>query len=264
MFLRMLLLGMVAGLGIEGPEGTDFDRLLADGRTWWQAQTVLAAADAATIDRQGITVTELVAGLPVRESQQIVVVEIDEVEIDEVAELLTPTVTDDAAFTRVVAAQIDGFVTVETPEPVAVVATTVPAIPELPELPAAPILAVAEVEPAAAPVAEVEPATGFGSTDLDVTEVLNLGAEGLGVAPPMVGEDRTWADLEPAAIDAPLAIEAETAPEPDDSTGPANPDRLGAAVRLTGEALHAWIHVFQHSTPEPAPRIASGAAAITE
>ena len=73
MVLRMLLLGLVAGLGLDGSESNRLERRLAEGQAWWQTQ--VEPATAAEPVQAPVVVLELAAQVPQHDHAAIVVVD---------------------------------------------------------------------------------------------------------------------------------------------------------------------------------------------
>lgn len=240
MFLRMLLLGLVAGLGLDGSESNGLERRLAEGRAWWQSQLETAAgADQAEAP---VVAQELLALVPERDHAAIVVVE------EEVDRLATTPSTPDAAFTALVTDQVLDFASapVVTVSPDELVAATLPALTA-----SETDWAADEIFPGLEVTTPEVPLPSFAAT-LAVSEMA------FGPEMPLEPVATPVAEAEVAVVASPTPA---LTPEPQD---PARTEQLDTAMRLTGEAVQAWLTVFHARVDHDAPRVATGPTGLTE
>lgn len=201
MALRLLMVGLVAGLGLDLPSGRDVGRWARDGRAWLE-RTVAALSPA-------------------------------------------PMPDDAGAFAA------------EAPEPDAPIAATGPVVPVAPTL-----------------AAEIVLAKTSGGMDRDFSAVVDQMAVDFAADRPILAESRPRPSFEPVEVGDDLypglafdlnggaealgvAQGAAAANSRDDPASPAEESRerkLTAALRLTGQAFHAWVSVLQHGPSVAATR----------
>ncbi len=219
MVLRFMLVGLVASLGFELPTGAEMARLARSGQVWvttqWQDLKGSVAGEAALTATDGEDAEETVEAVATIPSQEAVIRQ----EADAPAFAAATTRHGDSATIEVVeevaeeavAASDVGFEAV-VGEMASTFATEA-ATPEAPEF-----------------VAAVNPAAIADTPAPDMAFAMNLQYDG---------------------IDDALPGEVEAAPLPSEPRNRTvgQGERLGVAVRLTGQAFHAWMSVLQQSMP---------------
>lgn len=218
MFLRILLVGMVSGLGLELPVRSQIAGAEKPRCRWCEGRA--ADAEPASAPIEAVAAETGPAPMPNGDAAFVAEPAPEPMPAEVFAEAEpvpaeVPAEADpDATFGAILEAMVADFDADAT--------LPAPAEPAIPQE-----VAVAVAPPAPEP--ELEPAEDLYP---GLAYALNRDAEGLTIPP-----------AEPPAV-------APAAPEPDLAAvpAPARPDRLRTAVRLTGEAAMAWLSLL-HTSP---------------
>jgi hypothetical protein len=231
MALRVILVGLVASLGLDLPSSQDVARMAQSGLDWASSQAASIRDFVADLtDRESDPGREAVAeerapeGMPAEVARDVDATTTTEATLANVSHPTTgrvPTIEvveeSDEPATQVAADPVDGRFDAIVGEMASEFAGQADEI--------VPAATVAETE-------EEEPFAG-------IAYALNREADGI--------EDE-WIVEEAeatATAERPQVAESEEESDDDDPRGA----RLGTAVRLTGQALQAWMSVLQQSTP---------------
>jgi hypothetical protein len=235
MAFRFLLVGAVAALGFDLPQGIDVEALAQSGRAWWHARAAEFEA------RHGIAL----AGLEDASSTSPTA--------DDEPEVVVPDA--DAAFATVIEDVVSAFAADGQTEELTGPETSSRLVAGVDDADYGPEFAdalnrwadgLSEPEDPATLVAEAsDSASEFG--DDPMTASIS-GVAGSAFAS-SIDEEEDDSDL---IVETASAVETVEAPESVESA-PIGEPRLVKAVQLTGQALHAWFSLIQPASPAAVP-----------